>query len=327
MDSCAPTIIKSSPRTHSHLEIHQQPEPEVEETPASQSRQLAMNELLPASGEQRSVASPGSTGAATAWIQGDGTNGPSPKPVNGGECSETGSELSPAGGLLLLGDSSRPGYSLFEKKSPRDEQQRERESKQALKLVMKLQNEIVQINNSVLSQEGAYKSSLFSNKYMGNIFSSFSPFVVGINRLTLRPRERSPEEVLKSIRKKADGSQGRCEYAKYSTQWYLWAKRRNAEILSQTHTIGGSEQQSSSAAGAVSLGTAGSASTSCGANLAGQNNIGQIVHSNQLLAQKEIQNVEQSVKFRLALQPDRPLFPFGSGVRPDQTRAQDAGGI
>ncbi|KAJ1615159.1 hypothetical protein OIY81_201 [Cryptosporidium canis] len=227
-------------------------------------------------------------------------------------------------GQSLPADSSRPGHYLFEKKSPRDEQQREKESKQALKSVMKLQNEIFHINNSIVSQENAYKSSLFSNKYMGNIFSSYYPFIVGINKFTLRPKERSPDEVMKSIRKNSDVPRDHCEYIKYSTQWYLWAKRRNAEILSQNH-VGNAEQSSSnvSSGGAGASSMAGNASkTSNSANTAVQSNIGQIFHSNQLQLQKEIQNIEQSVKFRLALQPDKPLFPFNSRIhpslRPDQ---------
>ncbi|OII73801.1 uncharacterized protein cubi_03598 [Cryptosporidium ubiquitum] len=221
---------------------------------------------------------------------------------------------------LSLGSDLRSGCNLFEKKSPKDEQLREKESKQALKSVMKLQNEIFNINNSIVSQENAYKNSLFSNKYMGNIFSSFSPFITGINKFTIRPRERSPEEVLKNIRKKSQEFQGRCEYIKYSTQWYLWAKRRNAEIFSQNH-IGNAEQSSSNMSnvtGSSLSGGSSSANTSNNANSSVQNNIGQIFQSNQLILQKEIQNIEQSVKFRLALQSDKPLFTFNNNSRSNQ---------
>ncbi|KAH8583355.1 uncharacterized protein ELE39_000123 [Cryptosporidium sp. chipmunk genotype I] len=221
---------------------------------------------------------------------------------------------------LSAADDLKSGCNLFEKKSPRDEQLREKESRQALKSIMKLQNEIFHINSSIVSQENAYKSSLFSNKYMGNIFSSFSPFITGINKFTLRPKERSPEEVLKNIKKKSEEFQGRCEYIKYSTQWYLWAKRRNAETFSQNH-IGNTEQSSSSisnGAGNSPSGGASSTNISINANSSFQNNIGQIFQSNQLLLQKEIQNVEQSVKFRLAIQSDKPLFAFNSSICSNQ---------
>ncbi|XP_667902.1 hypothetical protein [Cryptosporidium hominis TU502] len=242
-------------------------------------------------------------------------NNQSPIIVRRGDLSETALESSFSEPLSVI-DDLKSGCNLFEKKSPRDEQLREKETKQALKSVMKLQNEIFHINNSIVSQENAYKSSLFSNKYMGNIFSSFSPFIKGINKFTLRPKERSPEEVLKNIKKKKKEFQGRCNYIKYSTQWYLWAKRRNAETYSQNH-LENTDQSSSNISNGVGnppLGGTSSTNISNNANLSCQNNIGQVFQSNQLLLQKEIQNVEQSVKFRLAIQSDKPSFTFNSNI-------------
>ncbi|KAK9171065.1 hypothetical protein CmeUKMEL1_14205 [Cryptosporidium meleagridis] len=243
----------------------------------------------------------------------------SPIILKKGELSEEPLESLFSGPLSAI-DDSKLGCNLFEKKSPRDEQLREKESRQALKSVMKLQNEIFHINNSIVSQENAYKSSLFSNKYMGNIFSSFSPFIKGINKFTLRPKERSPEEVLKSIKKKSEEFQESCNYIKYSTQWYLWAKRRNAETYSQNH-LENADQSSyniSNGSGNPPLGGASSTNISNNANLSCQNNIGQAFQSNQLLLQKEIQSVEQTVKFRLAIQPDKPSFTFNSNICSNQ---------
>lgn len=161
----------------------------------------------------------------------------------------------------------------------KDEQFRDKELKLSFKSVAKLRNELFNLQSSIVTQENLYKSILLSSKYMGNLFGSFRPFISGINKFTIRKRMEN------SIGIKNRRVQGveKCNYVKYSMQWYLWSKRRNAELLSSY--------------------------ASCTNSL---NNNQFNFNAQQLNLQKEIQNIEQSVKFRLALQLEKPLFTINN---------------
>lgn len=176
----------------------------------------------------------------------------------------------------ILGSSSMNSPS-GSKKSPKEEYS----FKSITKSITKMRNELGQINASIMANEKLYKSSLLSNKFIGNLFDSFVPFISGINRFTVKSESRNP-----LIGKPGDGltatnTKGihEREYLKYSTQWYLLAKRRNAELATQNGGFMG-------------------------------NNV------NQGTLSVEIGRIEQTVKFRLGLQSEKSLFQHKRGSDP-----------
>ncbi|KAH7647894.1 hypothetical protein FG379_000521 [Cryptosporidium bovis] len=160
--------------------------------------------------------------------------------------------------------------SLGGKKSPREEYS----FKSTVKSINKMRSELNNINNLIITSEKMYKSSLLSNKFIGNLFSSFKPFISGINRFTVRDKPTNPLEVTNNgIYKDINIGTYGSKYLKYSTQWYILAKRRNAELL----TVSGCH---------------------IGNNL------------NQTTLNREINRIEQTVKFRLGLQSEKSLFLY-----------------
>ncbi|KAK6590703.1 hypothetical protein RS030_142164 [Cryptosporidium xiaoi] len=160
--------------------------------------------------------------------------------------------------------------SLGGKKSPKEEYS----FKSTVKSINKMRSELNNINNLIITSEKMYKSSLLSNKFIGNLFGSFKPFISGINRFTVRDKPTNPLEVTnngicKDINIQVYGS----KYLKYSTQWYILAKRRNAELV-----------------------------TASGCHIG--NNL------NQTTLNSEINRIEQTVKFRLGLQSEKSLFLY-----------------
>ncbi|KAH8740615.1 hypothetical protein FG386_002197 [Cryptosporidium ryanae] len=165
--------------------------------------------------------------------------------------------------------------SLGDRRSPREEYS----LKSTVKSINKMRNELGQINNSVLANEKMYKSSLLSNRFIGNLFGSFRPFISGINRFTVRNKQANPFGVANHDMCKAVSEANNNGYLKYSTQWYLLAKRRNAELITEN-----------------------------GGNMGGS--------ANQTALNREISMIEKTVKFRMGLQLERSLFLYKKGDSP-----------